>query len=146
MKSLFPILIAAIPAFAAAEKLAQGLLVTEYPRHVDQIDASHGELALEKFGAPIGSSFVTESITPWRHTAERNAIARGFLQIDADGDYAFTTNSFYDRNMLMIDGEVVCGAAERDVHPARRDLVDRPDRTLDVRGDVPGEEDLVALR
>lgn len=101
--------LAIVANLAAGESLAPGLLVTEYPRHVDQIDGSHGYLELEKFGEPIGSSFATESITPWRHTEERNAIARGFLQIDADGDYAFTTNSFYDRNLLMIDGEVVCG-------------------------------------
>ena len=87
-----------------ADSFAPGLLVTEYPRLEAQNDSRNPFVAFNQFGDPIGSRYVVESVSPWKHQTERNAVARGFLRIDADGEYAFTTDSFYDRNLLMIDG------------------------------------------
>ncbi len=103
------LLFALLPISTFANSLELGLLVTEYPRLAAQDQEAHVEVPLEQLGEPIGRRYVTKSISPWRHKTERNAVARGFLKIDADGDYAFTTTSFYDRNLLMIDGKVVCG-------------------------------------
>lgn len=88
---------------------SNGLLVTEYPRHEKQTSEKEAFLPIKEFGDPIGKVVKTKTLSPWHHTSNRNAIARGMLQIDRDGDYAFTTDSFYDRNLLMIDGKVVCG-------------------------------------
>ncbi|MEM1297216.1 MAG: hypothetical protein AAGH89_17760 [Verrucomicrobiota bacterium] len=109
MKSLLFAFCCCWPLAVFADSFAPGLLVTEFPRLSAQVDSQHVFVPHEQFGEPIGERYVVESASPWNHKTERNAIARGFLRIDADGDYAFTTNSFYDRNMLMIDGKVLCG-------------------------------------
>lgn len=95
--------------------LAPGLVVAEYPRHATQADEKNNfRLPLDEFGKPIGEKFVIESLSPWKWETERNAIASGFLVIEADGDYRFTTRSFYDRNLLMIDDKEVCGFGDGD--------------------------------
>ena len=33
-------------------------------------------------------------------------------KIEKDGEYAFRSNSAYDRNMLMVDGQMVCKFAD----------------------------------
>lgn len=98
-----------VPVAAIAETLLPGLLVTEFPRLSNQVDAAHVEVSMDQFVDPIGVPFVATSVSPWHHKTERNAIASGFLQIDADGDYAFTSASFNDRNLLLIDGQILCG-------------------------------------
>lgn len=113
MKNLIAILYL-LPVAAFAQGFAPGLLVTEYPRHPDQIDAKHVELKLKKFGRPIGVPFVTESATPWRHKTERNAIARGYISIKKEGEYEFISTSFEDRNKVLIDGKEVCGYQDGD--------------------------------
>ena len=45
----------------------------------------------------------------WRYKPERNAVAASYLKIEKAGEYAFDSNNFYDRNVLMIDGRIVCG-------------------------------------
>lgn len=90
-------------------KLKPGLLVKEYPRHKNQTgDDAKNEIPIEELGEPIGKSVVIKSLFPWKHDSERNAVASGFLRIEADGEYAFCSNSFYDRNVLIVDGQVVC--------------------------------------
>lgn len=86
-----------------------GLTVTEYPRHAEQVDEASFYVDPGKLVDPIGPSKLTKSLDPWTWTAERNAIARGELIIPDDGDYAFVADSHYDRNVLMIEGKVVCG-------------------------------------
>jgi hypothetical protein len=102
-----------LPGFAfaavAAPALVPGLLVAEYPRHARQTDEDHVKLDVDQMGEPIGETYVVESLKAWQWDVERNAVAQGYLIIDVDGDYAFNTNSFYDRNLLMIDDKVVCG-------------------------------------
>jgi hypothetical protein len=91
------------------QPIAPGLVVTEYPRHELQANDKHSFIVpVEKLGDSVGQKYIVKSLAPWKWNSERNAVARGFLEIAADGDYRFTTRSFYDRNLLMIDGKIVC--------------------------------------
>jgi hypothetical protein len=100
---------------SAIRPFSSGLVVTEYPRHASQAnDKENFYLPLEQMGKPVGEKYVVESLAPWKWNSERNAVASGFLEIEADGDYSFTTRSFYDRNLLMVQGEVVCGFRDGD--------------------------------
>ncbi|MEY4483990.1 MAG: hypothetical protein RL693_1442 [Verrucomicrobiota bacterium] len=95
--------------------LVPGLVATEYPRHASQADDQHNfALPLDQLGDPVGQKFIVECLSPWKWETERNAVARGVLEIPADGDYRFTTSSFYDRNLLMIDDKVVCALGDGD--------------------------------
>lgn len=100
---------------ASAVALVPGLVVTEYPRHASQADDKNSfALPLDQLGEPVGRKFIVESLSPWKWETERNAVARGVLEIEADGDYRFTTSSFYDRNLLMIDDKIVCAVGDGD--------------------------------
>lgn len=120
MKAAFLILAlglsAQAPLHAGAEPLlSPGLVVTEYPRHASQADEKDNfSVPLDQLGEPVGQKYVIESVTPWKWETERNAVARGLLEIEADGDYSFSTSSFYDRNLLMIDEKVVCAFRDGD--------------------------------
>ena len=88
--------------------LKQGLEVTEYPRHGKQTGLDKVFLESKEFGDPIGSAYLVKSLTGWKHETERNAIAKGYLRIEKAGEYSFVTDSFYDRNLLKLDGKVLC--------------------------------------
>lgn len=91
-------------------RVSPGLRVTEYPRHAKQAnDDEQFYLPTDQFGQSIGRSFNVKSLSHWKWNGERNAVANGFLKIETDGDYSFSSNCFYDRNMLLVDGKVVCG-------------------------------------
>lgn len=106
---------APLSADTAARPFAPGLVVTEYPRHVLQANEKDNfYVPLEQLGQPIGDKYIAESLSPWKWETERNAVASGFLEIEADGDYSFSTHSFYDRNLLMIQGEIVCAFRDGD--------------------------------
>lgn len=91
-------------------RVSPGLRVAEYPRHAKQAnDDEQFYLPTDQFGKQIGRSFNVKSLTHWKWAGERNAVAVGFLKVEADGDYSFNSNSFYDRNVLLVDGKVVCG-------------------------------------
>ncbi len=106
---------AEISPSAGIHPFSPGLVVTEYPRHASQANEKDNfNLPLEKLGEPIGEKYIAESLDPWTWETERNAVASGFLEIEADGDYSFSTRSFYDRNLLMIQGEVVCAFRDGD--------------------------------
>ncbi len=106
---------APLSADTAARPFAPGLVVTEYPRHALQANEKDNfYVPLEQLGQPIGDKYIAESLSPWKWETERNAVASGFLEIEADGDYSFSTHSFYDRNLLMIQGEVVCAFRDGD--------------------------------
>jgi len=57
----------------------------------------------------IGFAWTVQSLDSWRYKPERNAVAASYLKIEKAGEYAFDSNNFYDRNVLMIDGRIVCG-------------------------------------
>ena len=84
---------------------------TEYPRLASQSDDAHIYVEPDQFGDPIGETTIVDSLHPWRWNQERNAIAKGILVVETDGEYAFTTESFYNRTLLMIDGEIALGFA-----------------------------------
>lgn len=86
-----------------------GLMVVEYPRRDAQTDENHFALPLKEFGEPTRRKYVAESLSPWRWNPDRNALAMGYLKIETDGEYQFSTRSFYDRNVLMVDNQEVCG-------------------------------------
>lgn len=93
----------------ASKNFGPGLVVKEYARHDSQNDSQEQyQMDSKKFGAPLGISKLTESVTPWKWKTSRNAVAEGYLEIQVDGEYAFVTNSFYDRNVLLINDQVVC--------------------------------------
>ena len=142
---------AAVPA--SRLQSLPGLEITEYPRHEDQDNKENVYLEPASFGKPIGEPVVTESLAPWTWNEERNAIARGQLTIEKSGDYAFTTDSFYDRNLLMINGEVVCGfrdgtSAIKTIHlekgPVKIEVVGYVDSrgSAEVRWRPPGQREL----
>ncbi|TDU70966.1 hypothetical protein EI77_02084 [Prosthecobacter fusiformis] len=94
---------------------APGLLVQEYPRHGSQMNNQHQfQVSLDQLGPPIGQPHIAESVHPWKWTTSRNAVASGFLEIQKDGDYAFSTRSFYDRDILLINDKIVCGFRDGD--------------------------------
>jgi hypothetical protein len=106
---------AEIRTATGVKSMLPGLEVTEYARHISQAnDQENFHLSMEQLSKPLGETFVTETLAPWKWNGERNAVARGFLNIEKDGDYAFTTSSFYDRNLLRINGKVVCPPGDGD--------------------------------
>ncbi|MES2507040.1 MAG: hypothetical protein V4599_10065 [Verrucomicrobiota bacterium] len=121
MKAIFTLLLvgALLPSLSSAatapRSQAPGLLIQEYPRHAAQAnDQTQFHLAPEDFGPPIGQPEIAKSLYPWKWNTERNAIASGFLEIAQDGDYAFSSRSFYDRNLLLINDRIVCSFRDGD--------------------------------
>lgn len=89
--------------------LQPGLVVFEYPRHPEQdTDEDQFYIDATKLGARIGESSIATGVNPLTFNRERNAIAFGFLKIDEPGEYAFRSDNYYDRNMLYVDGQLVC--------------------------------------
>ena len=152
---------AQFPLFAESKPmpLAPGLIVSEYPRHELQVNDRHSFIVpIDQLGPHIGERFIIESLAPWKWNEERNAVARGFLKIEADGDYAFSTRSFYDRNLLMINDDVVCGLGDGDETvakiPLKKGLVrilsagyvgGRGASGITVRWKPPGQAELSAI-
>ncbi|MEM9016456.1 MAG: hypothetical protein AAGC68_05535 [Verrucomicrobiota bacterium] len=102
-------LLAATPLFSADETVkGSGLIVREYPRHVDQDDEDDLYVEPKRFGKPIGDPYLIKSLQGWKHGTDRNAIASGFLLIEKKGVYEFRTNSYYDRSQLRIDDKIIC--------------------------------------
>lgn len=102
----------AMPAGAEEDKTwikryTNGLIVEEFARHDKQTDGDNSFVEPESFGGPL-RSFTIRSMEGWKHETDRNAIASGFLLVPVSGKYSFRTNSFYDRNQLRLDGEIVC--------------------------------------
>lgn len=94
-----------------------GLLVQEFARHEQQSDDRRQfQIDIEDLKHPVGQPAVAADLNPWRWTTERNALAKGLLEVPEDGDYAFTTRSFYDRNFLTVDGKRVCGFRDGEDH------------------------------
>lgn len=97
--------------------LFPGLLVQEFARDEQQHDDRRQfQLEMEDLKHPVGQPAIAADVSPWRWTTERNALAKGLLEVPEDGDYAFTTRSFYDRNFLTVDGQRVCGFRDGEDH------------------------------
>jgi len=71
---------------------------------------------------PIGPSRVIASVAAWTYQPGRNGVASGWLSIEADGEYAFRSDGFYDRTALYIDGALVCPYRDFESNIARISL------------------------
>ncbi|MEM7602249.1 MAG: hypothetical protein AAF357_12640, partial [Verrucomicrobiota bacterium] len=90
-----------------------GLSVSEYPRLSSQTGGGNYFVEPETFGDPVDQPYRVDTIFPFTWSNEdRNAIASGWLSLQKNGIYEFQCNSFYERNQLRIDGEVVCDFRE----------------------------------
>ena len=92
--------------------LKVGLEVNEYPRQSTQTSLDKVFVEAQRFDEPIGKAYLIDSLNGWKYTTERNAIACGFLHIKKAGEYQFVTDSFYDRNVLKVNGDEVCKFAD----------------------------------
>jgi hypothetical protein len=87
-----------------------GLLMFEYARSDEQTGNRGGYVHPDKLGEPLHDEpKVVTNLSNWTHTGGRNAVADGFIEIAATGDYTFNSWSGWDLNALFIDGELVCG-------------------------------------
>lgn len=93
--------------------LDPGLSVSEYPRLSSQTGGGQYFVEPETFGEALQAPYRVDSLFPftWSHE-DRNAIASGWLTVEKPGVYEFQCNSFYERNQLRIDGQVVCDFRE----------------------------------
>jgi hypothetical protein len=85
-------------------------------------------------------------------------VARGFLEIETDGDYRFSTSSSDDRNTLLINDKVVCAFGDGDLTVATISLKKgrvrivsagfvggRGGSGIQVRWQPPGQTELSAI-
>lgn len=89
-----------------------GLAVQEYARQATQTKDNGWCISPDDFGKPVGKNFTTRTLLGWKYDVERNAIASGFIQIEQDGEYLFSSNSNWDRNWLRVNGVDVCPARD----------------------------------
>lgn len=93
--------------------LDPGLSVSEFPRDTSQTGGGAYFIEPETFGKPIGDPYRIDTLHPFTWSNEdRNAIASGWLVVEKPGVHEFQCNSFYERNQLRINGEVVCDFRE----------------------------------
>jgi hypothetical protein len=102
------------PALAAGQEnqLKPGLWRVLYPRHESQASTSGAFVEPDALGDPLArpdNPATIFSLDGWTFPQEFNATASGYLKIDVPGEYAFISNSFYDRNALVVDGKILCG-------------------------------------
>ncbi len=83
-----------------------GLLLVEYPIQATQ-EKPPNYFNPQKFDSPERIAGISNS-SSIKFDEQKNAIAAGYLKIDADGEYQFNGNSFYDRNSFYIDGKELC--------------------------------------
>ena len=98
------------PLGSATGRTAAGLLLTRYPMHPSQKEGNkyEGYVPHTELGKPLAAPRTIRTVSGWSKPVEENAVAAGLLRIDQPGSYEFRTDSGYDRNELLIDGNVVC--------------------------------------
>lgn len=90
---------------AADLKAGLGLLL------FDRLESQQGENGFvepSKLGKAASELAVIESLDGWQYDEGKNAVAFGYLRIEAAGEYEFRTYSFYDRNAFFVAGKNVC--------------------------------------
>jgi len=111
LRRLVPIVPAFLATLAGAQPgppdWEQGLLVREFPRHAEQ-DGEKAFVDPARFGEPVGEPYLVPSLDGWTYDTDRNAIAGGVLVAPESGRYRFRSESYYDRNLLRVAGEIVC--------------------------------------
>src|SRR6218665_554585 len=117
---LCPALLVANAEDTPAKHFAPGLMVKEYARHDLQGDSQKQyQIDAAQFGDSLGLFKIAESVTPWHWKSSRNAVAQGYLEIPVDGEYVFASDSFYDRNVLLIDDKIVCAFRDGEGHVSK---------------------------
>lgn len=98
------------PADAPVKIVGGGLTYLRYAAHPSQVTAgnSGGYVHYSQFGKPLKAPRTVNSIAKWSKPVDENAIVTGYIKIETAGQYAFRTDSDYDRNELLIDGKIVC--------------------------------------
>jgi hypothetical protein len=112
-------------AEARQRELKSGLLVLLFHRLPSQ-QGDDGFVNPAEFVGPTSDPTIVESIENLQYDAERNAVAFGYLRIDEPGEYRFRTYNFYDRNALLVGGQIVCpyrGSVANGTEPADRERI-----------------------
>ncbi len=101
---------AAQPPIGQSAPKARGLEIVRYAQHPSQAtgDNYKGNVAVKDMGKPLGAPHTVKSLSTWTKDLNENAVVSGFIKIDKAGTYEFRTNSDFDRNELVIDGQIVC--------------------------------------
>jgi hypothetical protein len=87
-----------------------GLMITRYPMHPSQKDGNRGAgyVPYNELGKPLGAPKNVRTLAKWSKEILENAVVAGFIRIDKAGPYEFNSSSGWDRNELLIDGNIVC--------------------------------------
>lgn len=98
------------PPIGQSTPKARGLEIVRYRRHPSQSsgDGYNGYISVAEMGKPIGAPHVVKSLSSWTKNVDENAVVSGFIKIDKPGLYEFRTDSGFDRNELVINGQIVC--------------------------------------
>jgi len=101
---------AAPPPIGQSTQKARGLEIVRYRRHPSQSsgDGYNGYVSIADLGKPIGAPHTVKSLSSWTKNVDENAVVSGFIKIDKPGLYEFRTDSGFDRNELVINGQIVC--------------------------------------
>ena len=101
---------AAPPPIGQSSQKARGLEIVRYRRHPSQAsgDNYNGYVAVENLGKPVGAPHTVKSLSKWTKDKDENAVVSGFIKTDKAGAYEFRTRSDFDRNELLINGQIVC--------------------------------------
>lgn len=101
---------AAPPPIGQSTQKARGLEIVRYRRHPSQSsgDGYNGYVAMADLGKPIGAPHTVKSLSSWTKNVDENAVVSGFIKIEKPGLYEFRTDSGFDRNELVINGQIVC--------------------------------------
>lgn len=121
--------VAAAPASKFAPKpigqpsqTSRGVSIVRYPVHPTQSDNYTGNIDIDQMGKPKGAARTLKSISPWTKEKDENAVVSGYIRIDQPGTYTFRTRSDFDRNELIIDGQVVCKFRDGENKPGSIEL------------------------
>ena len=107
---------AAIPAavppvpFGQSLRVSRGLQIVRYKMHSTQTPGQNyeGYVPYTDLGKPLGAPKTQRSISSWTKEIDENAVVSGLIKIDKPGLYEFRTDSDFDRNELLVNGEIVC--------------------------------------
>lgn len=101
---------AAPPPIGQSVRTTRGLEIVRYRRHPSQSsgDSYNGYVFIADLGKPIGAPHTIKSLSSWTKNVDENAVVSGFIKIDKPGLYEFRTSSGFDRNELVINGQIVC--------------------------------------
>lgn len=98
------------PALGARDPSARGLEVQRYGLQPAQNDGSNytGYVHFSEMTEALGKPRTIKDFGEFQKAVEENAVITGFIKVEKPGAYQFRTNSDFDRNELIIGGQIVC--------------------------------------